>query len=150
MFSKTVLPIATAHTGGKGRSAGFTLLEVVIAAAITGLALVGLFQAGTSGVFAVDGAARVDEAIERAQSHLAAFGRSGAVTPGEIEGDDGGGYHWRLRSRPIATQQAAAPDQIASAMTLFAVDVEISWRAWGRNRSVVLDTRRLGSGASME
>src|ERR1041385_898484 len=150
MFSKTVLPIATAHTGGKGRSAGFSLLEVVIAAAITGLALVGLFQAGTSGVFAVDGAARVDEAIERAQSHLAAFGRSGAVTPREIEGDDGGGYHWRLRSRPIATQQAAAPDQIASAMTLFAVDVEISWRAWGRNRSIVLDTRRLGSGAPVD
>jgi general secretion pathway protein I len=150
MFSKTALPIETAHIGRKGRSAGFTLLEVVVAAAITGLALVGLFQAGTSGVFAVDGAARVDEAIERAQSHLAAFGRSGAVAPGEIEGDDGGGYHWRLRSRPIATQQAAAPDQIASAMTLFAVDVEISWRAWGRNRSIVLDTRRLGSGAPAE
>src|SRR5947209_4937573 len=109
MFSKTVLPIETTYAGGKGRTAGFTLLEVVVATAITGLALVGLFQAGTSGVFAVDGAARVDEAIERAQSHLAAFGRSGAVGPGEIEGDDGGGYHWRLRSRPIATQQAAAP-----------------------------------------
>src|SRR5205085_10934017 len=134
----------------KGRAAGFTLLEVVVAAAIAGLALVGLFQAGTAGVFAVDSAARMDEAIERAQSHLAAFGRSGAVAPGEIEGDDGGGYHWRLRSRPIATQQAAAPDQTASAMSLFAVDVEISWRAWGRNRSVVLDTRRLGSGASAE
>jgi hypothetical protein len=35
-------------------------------------------------------------------------------------------------------------------MTLFAVDVEISWRAWGRNRSIVLDTRRLGSGAPAE
>lgn len=150
MFSKTVPPIEVRHAAGKEPAAGFTLLEVVVATAITGLALVGLFQAGTSGVFAVDGAARVDEAIERAQSHLAAFGRSGAVAPGELEGDDGGGYHWRLRSRPIATQPAAAPDQTASAMSLFAVDVEISWRAWGRNRSVVLDTRRLGSGASAE
>jgi len=63
MFSKTVPPIETTYAGGKGRAAGFTLLEVVVATAIAGLALVGLFQAGTSVVFAVDGAARVDEAI---------------------------------------------------------------------------------------
>src|SRR5437868_9996671 len=107
MFSKTVLPIEPTYPGGKGRTAGFTLLEVAVATAITGLPLVGLFQAGTSGVIAVDGAARVDEAIERAQSHLAAFGRSDAAAPAEIEGDDGGGYHWRLRSRPIPAQHAA-------------------------------------------
>src|SRR3982751_4725706 len=113
MFSKTVLPIETTYAGGKGRTAGFTLLEVVVATAITGLALVGLFQAGTSGVFAVDGAARVDEAIERAQSHLAAFGRTGAVTPGELAGDDDGGFTWRVRVQPLAAAPVMLQGQSA-------------------------------------
>ena len=65
------------------RTGGFTLIEVVVAVAIAGLALVALFRAGTGGLIAVDAAGRVDEAIERAQSHLAAFGRSGAIVPGE-------------------------------------------------------------------
>src|SRR5437764_8581843 len=86
------------------RMRGFTLLEVVVAVAIAGLALVGLFQAGSGGLFSVDAAGRTDEAVDRAQSHLAAFGRAGALVPGEIEGDDGGGYHWRLRAQPIAAQ----------------------------------------------
>jgi len=58
------------------QSGGFTLLEVVVALAIAAVALVGLFQAGSGGLFAVDTAARAQEAIQRAQSHLAALGRS--------------------------------------------------------------------------
>ena len=64
---------------------GFTLLEVVVALAIAALALVGLFQAGSGGLFAVDTAARAEEAVQRAQSHLAAVGRdspsSKAISP---------------------------------------------------------------------
>ena len=146
-------PVVTAGVPGSGRKspvAGFTLLEVVIAVAIAGLALVGLFEAATGGLFAANSAGRVNDAIERAQSHLAAFGRSGAVTAGEIEGDDGGGYHWRLLARPLATRQAADLGKPSPATTVFDIEVEISWRASGRNRSVLIETRRLGIGAAPE
>src|SRR5215210_7192042 len=94
---------------------GFTLLEVVVALAIASLALVGLFRAGSGGLFAADTAARVDEAVERAQSHLAAFGRTGAVAPGELAGDDGGGFSWRVRVSPIATEPVMVQGQPAAA-----------------------------------
>jgi len=145
MPPKTALTTEVAAAGRKRRAAGFTLLEVVVALAIAGLALIGFFQAGSSGLLAADSAGRVGEAIERAQSHLAALGQSNGVAEGEIEGDDGGGYHWRLRARPIASQQTAAIDQPGSPMTLLDIEVEISWRAWGRDRLVVLNTRRLGT-----
>jgi general secretion pathway protein I len=147
---------------GKDRASvrGFTLLEVVVALAIAALALVGLFRAGSGGLFAADTAARVDEAVERAQSHLAAFGRTGAVAPGELEGDDGGGYHWRLRATAIAQQPDvaqqglgrafAAPQQAAGPPTLYDVQVMISWRGGGHDRSVVLETRRLGVAPAAE
>src|SRR5436305_9009634 len=123
------------------RNAGFTLLEVVVALAIAGLALVGLFRAGSGGLFAVDTAARAEEAVQRAQSHLAAVGRNAALTEGEFTGDDGGGYRWRLTVRPVSSRQAPGQDGLTSvASTLFDVEVAISWPARDGERSVVLRT----------
>src|SRR5690348_3248940 len=89
------------------RAAGFTLLEVIVALAIAGLAFAALFRAGGTGLFAVDTAGRVEEAVARAQSHLAAVGREAALLQGDSNGDDGGGYHWWLRVRPLAERLAA-------------------------------------------
>jgi general secretion pathway protein I len=135
--------------------AGFTLLEVVVALSIAALALVTLFQTGSGGLFAADSAARIDEAIERAQSHLAAFGRSGAVAPGQSTGDDGSGYRWQMRATPIARQPAAEPidtgkalnerQQAGPRLVLYEVEVTISWGGASQHRSVVLETRRLGT-----
>ena len=125
---------------------GFTLLEVVVALAIAGLALVGLFAAGSTGLFAADDAARAEEAAERAQSHLAAVGHDAGLVAGDTAGEDGGGYRWRLRvvpaaSRPLAGLVGAPP----ASLTLFAVEIAESWRSGGHERRVVLTTMRLGS-----
>jgi general secretion pathway protein I len=130
-------------------AAGLTLLEVVVALTIAGLALVGMFEAGGTGLFATDTAARAEEAVERAQSHLAAVGRNAALTAGNFTDDDGGGFRWRLSVTPAATRQMPGPDGASmSNMTLFTVTVEVSWRDRGRERRVVLKTMRLGSAAT--
>src|SRR6516162_718030 len=131
------------------RSAGFTLLEVVVALAIAAVALVGLFQAGSGGLFAVDTAARVQEAVQRAQSHLAAVGRDAALVEGDFTDEDGGGYRWRLRVRPVTTRQVPAAAGNANATeTLFDVEVAISWPGHSGDRAVVLKTLRLGTAAT--
>lgn len=131
------------------QSGGFTLLEVVVALAIAAVALVGLFQAGSGGMFAVDTAARAQEAVQRAQSHLAAVGRDAALVQGDFTDDDGGGYRWQLRVRPVATHQALAPGgNAAIPATLYDVEVAISWPGRSGDRSVVLKTLRLGTAAS--
>src|SRR5438067_3581641 len=136
--------------GRASNARGFTLLEVTIAVAIAGLALLTMFQAGSTGLFAVNSAARIDEAIERAQSHLAAFGSSNAIVPGDSEGDDGGGYRWRLSARPLATQAASQGAQDTPQATLYSVDSAISWNSWDGTRSVVLHTRRFGAPAAQQ
>lgn len=129
--------------------AGFTLLEVVVAVAIAGLALVGLFQAGSGGLFAVDTAARAEEALQRAQSHLAAVGRDAALVEGKSSGDDGGGYHWRLQVQPAAQRQGVAADGVTPQnATLYSVLVSISWQSRGHERAVTLQTLRLGAGSA--
>ena len=130
---------------------GFTLLEVLVAVAIAGLAIIGLFQAGSGGLFAADTAARAEEAIQRAQSHLAAVGRNAALVQGEFTDDDGGGYRWRLRVRPVATRQGLAPDGTSAVTsTLYDVEVAILWPGLKGDRSVVLRTLRLGAATGGE
>lgn len=133
------------------RANGFTLLEVVVALAIAGLALVALFRAGSGGLLSVDTAAKVEEAVQRAQSHLAALGRDAALAVGDFTGDDGAGYRWTLRVRPLSARQSPEQNGVSPVTTtLFSVEVIISWPAGGAERSVVLQTLRLGAGGSSE
>lgn len=130
-------------------SGGFTLLEVVIALAIAALALVVLFRAGADGLFAVSTASRAEEAVQRAQSHLAALGRDAPLLQGQSEGDDGGGYRWHLRVAPVAHWQLPGPDSSTAAVTtLYDVEVSVSWRGNGHDRAIVLRTERIASSVS--
>jgi len=127
------------------RDAGFTLLEVTVAVAIAAIALVALFQAGSAGMLTAGEATRVEEAVDRAQSHLAQFADTGVIGPGESEGDDGGGYHWRLTARRIASRPAAVTDQVTDPPGLYDINVTISWGTGRHQRSVQLETERIGS-----
>src|SRR5579864_2641394 len=125
------------------RERGFTLLETVVALAIASMAFVALFQAGSTGLFAVDTASRADEALERAQSHLAALGAGAAMIPGDSEGDDGGGYRWHLHVRPISSRGLPPQDGSSGGiLTLFDVEVSITWPTGHHQREVVLKSQR--------
>ena len=80
----------SARRHGQG---GFSLLEVMIALVIAGLALGAVFRAAAEGSRATSAAAHYQEAISRARSHL--DGTAAYLVPGEQEGDDGAGFHWR-------------------------------------------------------
>jgi general secretion pathway protein I len=126
---------------------GFTLLEVLIAFVIAGLGIAALMQAGAGGLRATHAAARYEEAIARARSHLAAATHGAPLVPGDNQGDDGGGYHWRVRVTPAATttlQRIGGVRRPATPITLYAVSVWISWREGAATRDVRLDTEQIG------
>jgi general secretion pathway protein I len=75
---------------------GFTLIEVMVALVIAGMAMFLLLRAGFSGAAATRTASGYEEALERAESRLASIGPLTAIQPGQFSGDDGGGYTWRL------------------------------------------------------
>ncbi len=123
------------------RSRGFTLLEVLIALAIAGLALAALFDGAALGLRAVERAGRTAEALSHARSHLAALDRAGPLVPGETAGEDGGGFRWRHRIMPLG-----AAGSRPGAIVLYDVTVAIGWDEAGAAREVVLAGRILGAG----
>jgi len=125
-------------------SRGFTLLEVIVAIVITTLALIGMFEAAGGGLMAAETAGRVEEAVERGQSHLAALGRGAALVQGDLSGDDGGGFHWDLRVQPLALRAGDPRLGQRPTPSLYTVEVTISWQEGRRRKAIVLSTLRLG------
>jgi general secretion pathway protein I len=113
------------------RMAGFTLLEVLVAFIIAALACAALYRAGVTGVGEDVTAARLQEALVRAQSHLAAIGPLTRLQAETQSGDDGDGYSWRVTINP-------GPQ--AGMLTLYSVVVTESFGG----REVSLDTKMLG------
>ena len=90
---------------------GFTLLEVLIAFVIAALAMGALFSGTVSGLDATAVAAKYDEAISLAKSHMAAIGRGAAIAAQETSGADGEGFTWHLRVREAGSRQLVLSDQ---------------------------------------
>lgn len=135
-------------TGGtrRHRHRGFTLIEVLVALAITLIALEVLFDGIASSLRIARATSVRDQAISRAESHLAAISDPAQVL-GEHEGDDGAGYRWRTRVAFLGAAPApvtARPGPWARGTGLYTVSVTIVWRENRGERSFELDSARLG------
>ncbi len=138
------MPISDARR----RDAGFTLLEVMIAFVIAALAIGALFGGTTAGLDATSVAAKYDEAISLARSHLATIGHGSGISAQQTTGADGEGFTWRLRIREASSRELSLTDQDRAndvkpaRAVLFDILVTESWKAGGRERQVSLATRR--------
>jgi prepilin-type N-terminal cleavage/methylation domain-containing protein len=129
---------------------GFTLLEVIVALIIAGIAAVALFEAVGSGLHESLTASMYDQAIVRAKSRLAAATHGTKLAAGDRRGDDGGGFRWRLRVAPLAAVTVRpigliGPRAASSIpVVLYSVSVWIGWNDGGVERDVHLDTEQVG------
>ena len=130
---------------------GFTLLEVLVAFVIAALALGVMVEASLGGLRVAATASRYKEALSLTRSHLAAAG-VGSLAGGEQSGDDGHGFHWMVRVRPLGTvalQHGPANNPVRgseSQATLYGITVTETWQGNGRDRQVRLDSARLSAG----
>ena len=129
------------------RADGFTLLEVLIALAISAIALGILGALVESGLGIVGHAEEYIEATQRAQSRLEQVGAAIPLVPGEQSGDDGGGFSWDVTIAAPTTEAAPAapaPAGLLARPALYDVTVRIGWGKGTGARNVVLRTQRVG------
>ncbi len=127
---------------------GFTLLEVLVAFIIAALALGALFNGTATSLMATATAGRYEEAMSRAESHLAEASHGVPSRIQSQQGEEGNGYQWAVRITPVATAPPRPPDPASGAvpppLALYAVEVTESWRDSEGPRQIRLVGRRIG------
>jgi general secretion pathway protein I len=126
------LPRNTIPAMGKPPEAGFTLIEILVALAILGLALGAVMVGLRNSATGVAAAAAQAEALTVAQSLLAAEGTSLPLGDSQTAGATADGLQWRV----ITKRWGSVADRQARLIAATWVQVQVT----GQGRSVVLTT----------
>ena len=135
-------------TGGAwGRSSqrGYSLLEVIVAFAVLGVALSLLLGALSGGTRQVRWAADSARAVLHAQSLLDEVGVGEVLAPGQRDGEFGGGrYRWVLDVAPyVDGDRPPVPQQDPYAPQLLQLRLLVTWGEGGPRERLQLETLRL-------
>lgn len=124
---------------GKQASAGFTLIEILVAFTVATLLLGALYQVFSTGLRSSGSAEHYADAVLLAESGLDALVGT-AVAVGETT-DRFGIYERRtnIRARPDL-----APSDAQMAVAPYEIEVRVAWREGVRERAVQLSTVRPG------
>lgn len=116
------------------KQSGFSLLEMVVAVAILGLALGSLYQAASGATRNVRTSERYAYGIELARSLVA----DNAMVPAEGAGKNGetpGGYSWRVATTPVDLERAGMGNA-----SLHYLEVGVAWFDGSKRREIVLNS----------
>ncbi len=128
------------------RARGFTLIEILVALIIVGLAMGALMRAFSLGLRNAEAARARTAATLFAESKLADLEAAGPIATGQSTGRFEERFRWRLRVRPYVEVDAAKETPAGSedaALALYEVMVTVDWDGSGGQRSVSLTTLRL-------
>jgi len=120
---------------------GFSLIEVLVALAVIGLALGTAATVYGNGALGHEAARDADTALSLAQEKLAAAGVTETLQPGTTAGMFAGRFAWRLAVAPYDDRDRA--DTPPAPFGLYRIDATIAWRDGRRRHEIALETLRL-------
>jgi prepilin-type N-terminal cleavage/methylation domain-containing protein len=134
-FTEDLLQGPGAHSP---QSAGFSLLEVLVATAIMGMVLVVLLQVLTSALRAQEASWGHTQAVMMAEKVLQENCEVNTLAEGTYQGRDGR-YDYVVRVTP----QYELADPFADKRVLCSlIKVTLTWQEWGRQKTLELQTIR--------
>jgi general secretion pathway protein I len=135
----------SAETVSKHGNQGFTLIEVLVALAIVGLALGAIASVFSNGLSVHETVSGAEAALAVAEEQLALAATS--LHPGASNGTYGGRFAWRATVAPYTDPSDQSPDAPTTLPQLYRVAVSVAWQDGRHNRALSLSTLRLGAAA---
>ena len=131
------------RNAGRGHTAsacrGFSLVEMLVALAVMGLALSVLYQSVAGSARGSVVSSEFSQALALAESTLEDF--SAQLTIGKEEQGQFGDFNWQATASRIDALRGQTPDVAGESPALLAlVTVTVSWPSGPREREVVLTT----------
>ena|ERR1700722_3381188 len=124
------------------RAAGFTLVEVLVALAVVGLALAAIAGVFSQGLMGHETASGAEAALAVAEEQLTLA--AATLRPGASSGAFDGRFNWRVTVSPYAEDKTAA-DLPNSLPRLFQIAVSVAWQDGHHSRQIALSTLRLAA-----
>jgi general secretion pathway protein I len=132
------------------RQRGFTLIEVLVALAIAGLALAAVAGVFGIGVLGHETAADANTALMLAEEKLGGAEAVATLRPGRNGGVYAGRFDWQVSVAPYADsdKSAVAPSPPPGALDpvplrLYRIEASVAWRDGRHRRQLALSTLRL-------
>jgi general secretion pathway protein I len=124
---------------------GFSLIEVLVALAILGIALGAMMPRISLGSLAAERASRTEEAVLLAEQLLTEAGRTIPLPSKEAaQGNTAAGFSWRISTCCVRTAANTSGQTAAGIVDVTAV---VSWLSMRGTQSVSLTGRRIVPGA---
>jgi general secretion pathway protein I len=131
--------------GETASSRGFTLIEVLVALAVVGLALGAVAGVFGNGLTAHETASDAEAALAVGEEQLALAAAS--LHPGASNGNYAGRFAWRATVAAYADPADQSPDAPTTLPQLYRVAVSVAWQDGRHSRALSLSTLRLGPAA---
>ena len=131
---RSISRIGRGSPGGRGASAGFSLLEMVVAISVLALALAAMYQAASGATRNVRTDEKYTYSVELARSLLAMNTRVPLSGVNE-NGETSGGFVWRVESRPLDFGRSSLRKG-----SLQEIAITVSWADGRKQRELVLNS----------
>jgi prepilin-type N-terminal cleavage/methylation domain-containing protein len=124
--------------GDKLAAQGFSLLEVLVATALLGMAIIGVMQMLGAGLRAQDTSWRRTSALAEAENVLQRYSLEERLVPGTYQGDKGQHTYKVVITPQLEIADAGLPKRLVC----YLIQVTVFWSEMGRTKSLVLETMR--------
>ncbi len=124
------------------RKQGFTLIEVVVAIAILGIALTVIIELFAGGLRLARTSKEYTKAVNYASTKMGEIDSQKTFEEGVTEGEFDETFHWRVTTNKVNILAVERPWEVKVPIQLFKIKVDVLWKSGSKERSTSTETYR--------
>ena len=126
-------------TGARG---GFTLIEVVVAIAILGIALTVIIELFAGGLRLARTSKEYTKAVNYVNTKMEEIDSQQTLEEGSTEGEFDETFHWRVTTNKVNILSVERPWEVKPPIQLLKIRVDVLWKSGPKERSTGAETYR--------
>ncbi len=142
LFSPLKLRGDEGRLSDRNKNQGFTLIEVVVATAILGIALTVIIELFAGGLRLARTSREYTKAVNYVNSKMEEIDSKQTFEEGVTEGEFDETFHWRVATSKVNILPGEKPWEVKLPIDLFKIKVDVTWKSGSKERSTGTETYR--------